>query len=373
MKNGGSSGRMPESDIDTKLANKLDSDILEKFGFGSSSLTPENRRPFREWIATFLISKSPRMQEIIKIIEMISGTSVNVLITGESGTGKDLVARVIHYSSTRKEKPLVIINCGALPERLLDSELFGCVKGAYTGEVKDKVGRLEVADGGTLLLDEVAELPLSIQKKLSYFLSEMASKRGGRKTNVNVDVRIIAATNKDLAQEIIQGKFREDLFYRLSVVQINIPPLRERKDDIPMLVNHFIKKYSLAARKNIQGISPEALKQLMSYDFPGNIRELLNIIQRSILLETSQTIRQLHGEFNSFDGWIRAKKTKIRSLEMLDEEMDLKKSIQKMEKDLILKALKRTAGSKRATAKLLNISPRTLNSKLCRYGLLKIE
>lgn len=373
MKNGGSSGRMPEFDIDTKLAKILDSDILEKFGFGSSSLAPKNQEYFREWIATFLISKSPRMQEIIKIIESISGTSVSVLITGEPGTGKGIVARTIHYSSTRREKPLVMINCAALPESLLDSELFGCVKGAHTGAVKDRAGRLEVAEGGTLFLDEVTDLPVGIQKKLLYFLFEGAFKRVGGVNYVHKNVRIIAATSKNPNEEIKQGKFREDLFYRLSVVQINIPPLRERKDDIPMLVNHFIKKYSLEARKDIQGISPKALKQLMSYDFPGNVRELENIIQRSVWLETSQTIQQLHGEFNSFNGWIRAKKPKIRSLEMLDEEMDLKKSIQEMEKDLILKALKRTAGSKKATAKLLNISPRTLKFKLDRYGLLKTE
>jgi len=371
MKNGGSSDCMPDSDIETKIAKILDSDILEKFGFGSSSLAPENRKYFREWITTFFIVKSPRMQEIIKIIEMISGVNVSVLITGESGTGKELVARVIHYSSTRKEKPLVIINCAALPERILDSELFGCVKGAYTGAVKDRVGRLEVAQGGTLFLDEVTELPLSIQKKLLYFLSVKAFKRVGGKNDINIDVRIIAATHKDLKQEIIQGKFREDLFYRLSVIQMNIPPLRKRKDDIPMLVNHFIKKFNLVTGKNIQGISPKALKQLMSYDFPGNIRELENIIEKSVLLETSQTIQEV--QVSSFHKGMRISKTIIRPIEMPDEEIDLKKSVQNMEKNLIIKALKRTGGSKKATAKLLNISLRTLKFKLDSYGLLKTE
>lgn len=371
MKNGDSSGRMPDSEIDQRLAKILDSEILEKFGFGSSSLNSKSQESFMEWITTFLIAKSPKMQEIIRLIEQISGADVSVLITGEAGTGKESVARAIHYSSTRREKPLVMINCAALPEHLLDSELFGCVEGTYARAVKDRVGRLQVADGGTLSLYEVSELPLSIQKKLYYFLKETAYKRG--KSDVNIDVRIIAATSKDLKKEVKQGKFREDLFYRLSVVQINIPPLRERKDDIPMLVNHFIKKYNLGAGKDIQGISPKALKQLMSYNFPGNITELENIIRKSLWLETSQTIQRV--QVDSFHEGIGMGFTEniIHNIEMSDEEMDLKKSIREMEKVLILNALNRTGGSKKATAKLLNISPRTLKFKLDRYGLLKAE
>ena len=371
MKNGASSGRMPESEIVTKLAKILDSDILEKFGFGSSSLAPKSQKYFMEWIATFLIGNSPEMQRIFKIIVMISGVNSSILITGEPGTGKESVARVIHYSSPRKEKPFVTINCAAIPEGLIDSELFGHVKGAYTGALKDRVARLEMADGGTLFLDEITELPLSIQKKLLFLLSERAFKRVGGKNDIKVDVRIISATNKDLEQEIIQGKFREDLFYRLNIIQINIPPLRERKDDIPMLVNHFIKKYNLETGKDIQGISPKALNQLLSYDFPGNIRELENIIEKSVLLETSQTIQEV--QVSSFHKGMRIPKTIIRPIEMPAEGIDLKKIIQDMEKNLILKALKRTGGSKKATAELLNISLRTLKFKLDRYGLLKTE
>jgi transcriptional regulator with PAS, ATPase and Fis domain len=319
------------------------------------------------------------MQEIIRLIEQISGADVSVLITGEAGTGKESVARVIHYSSIRREKPLVMINCAALPERLLDSELFGCVEGTYTGAVKDRVGRLEVADKGTLFLDEVSELPLSIQNKLSYFLRENAFRRAGTKSDVNIDVRIISATSEDLNKAVNQGKFREDLFYRLNVVQINIPPLRERKSDIPMLVNHFIKKYNLGAGKDIQGISPKALKQLMSYDFPGNIRELENIIRKSLWLETSQTIEEV--QVSSLPEWLTTHKARMYSFEMtdkqmdlkLDEEMDLKKSIRDMEKVLILKALEMTRGSKKAAANLLRISPRTLKFKLDRYGILKTQ
>jgi two-component system response regulator PilR (NtrC family) len=371
MKNGDSLGRMPEPETETKLAKILDSDILEKFGFGSSSLAPKSQKYFMEWTAAFLISKSPKMRSIYEIIEKISGVNVNVLITGETGTGKESVARVIHYNSPRKEKAFVTINCAAIPEPLLDSELFGHVKGAYTGAVKDRVGLLGVADRGTLLLDEVTELPLSIQKKLLFLLSERAFKRVGGKNDIKVDVRIISATNKDLEQEIKKGKFREDLFYRLNVIQINIPPLRERKDDIPMLVNHFIKKYNLETGKDIKGISPKALKQLLSYDFPGNIRELENIIEKSVFLETSQTIREV--QVSSFRKRMRVPKTIIHPVRMPDEGIDLKKSIQDMEKNLILKALKRTRGSKKATAELLNISLRTLKFKLDRYGLLKTE
>jgi two-component system response regulator PilR (NtrC family) len=264
-----------------------------------------------------------------------------------------------------------MINCAAIPETLIESELFGHAKGAYTGAVKDRVGLLGVADRGTLLLDEITELPLSIQKKLLLLLSERAFKRVGGKNNIKVDVRIISATNKDLEQEIKKGKFREDLFYRLNVIQINIPPLRERKDDIPMLVNHFIKKYNLETGKDIKGISPKALKQLLSYDFPGNIRELENIIEKSVFLETSQTIREV--QVSSFRKGMRVPKTIIHPVEMPDGGIDLKKSIQDMEKNLILKALKRTRGSKKATAELLNISLRTLKFKLDRYGLLKTE
>lgn len=371
MKGRDSSLSMSETEIETKLAKILDADILEKFGFGSSSLAPKGQKYFMDWTAAFLISKSPKMRSIIEIIEKISGVNVNVLITGESGTGKESVARVIHYNSPRKEKVFVTINCAAIPERLLDGELFGYVKGGYTGAVKDRVGRLEVADGGTLFLDEVAELPSSIQKQLLFFLSERTFKRVGGKGDVKIDVRIISGTNKDLEQEIKQGKFREDLFYRLNVIQINIPPLRERRDDIPMLVNHFIKKYSLEAGKDIKGISPKALKQLLSYDFPGNIRELENIIERSVFLETSQTIREVG--VSSFRKGMRVPKTIIHPVGMPDEGIDLKKSIQDMEKNLILKALKRTGGSKKATAELLNIDLRTLKFKLDRYGLLKTE
>jgi transcriptional regulator with PAS, ATPase and Fis domain len=379
MKNGDSSGRMPDSEIDQRLAKILDSEILEKFGFGSSSLNSKSQESFMEWITTFLIAKSPKMQEIIRLIEQISGADVSVLITGEAGTGKESVARAIHYSSIRREKPLVMINCAALPEGLLDSELFGCVEGTYTGAVKDRVGRLEVADKGTLFLDEVSELPLSIQNKLSYFLRENAFRRAGTKSDVNIDVRIISATSEDLNKAVNQGKFREDLFYRLNVVQINIPPLRERKSDIPMLVNHFIKKYNLGAGKDIQGISPKALKQLMSYDFPGNIRELENIIRKSLWLETSQTIEEV--QVSSLPEWLTTHKARMYSFEMtdkqmdlkLDEEMDLKKSIRDMEKVLILKALEMTRGSKKAAANLLRISPRTLKFKLDRYGILKTQ
>lgn len=383
MKNADSSGRMPEFDINTKLAEKLDSDILEKFGFGSSSLTPKDQNSFREWMTTFLITKSPRMQEIIRIIEMISGANVSVLITGERGTGKGLVARTIHYSSKRREKPFVTLNCAALPEHLLDSELFGRVKGAHTGAVRDLAGCLAVADGGTLALDEVTELPLSIQKKLLFFLMEGTFKRVGGKNFVNADVRIIAVTSTDPKEEVKQGKLREDLFYRLNVVQINIPPLRERKDDIPLLVNHFIKKYNLGAGKDIQGISPNALKQLMNYDFPGNIRELESIIQKSIRLETSKTIQEVQIDIDPLREWVemginkRIINTGVKSpVEKIDSKkaiMDLKKTIEDMDKVLILRTLNETGGSKKAAADLLGISSRTLRLKLDRYGLLKTE
>ena len=315
-----------------------------------------------------------------------------------------------------------MINCAALPEHLLDSALFGSVEGTNPGTVKDRVGSLETADKETLFLDEVSQLPLSIQKKLLHFFRESAFKKRGRESDVEIDVRIIAATSKDLPEEIKRRRFYEGLFYLLNVVQINIPPLRERKDDIPLLVNHFIKKYNLGTGKDIQGISPEALEQLMSYDFPGNIRELENIIQESVSLETSQTIQKVHvsyfhkgtrmetnrdifrqmelaSEKKKFEEILivdleknivdlaksiidieKDIKNIIRPIELTDEEMDLKKSIKDLkksiedtEKVLILRTLNKTGGSKKVAANLLRISPRTLESKLDRYGLFKPE
>ncbi len=314
-----------------------------------------------------IIGKSPKMQRIYDLVEKVSQTKANVLITGESGTGKELVAKAIHYNSPRKNRAFVTLNCGAIPENLLESELFGHMKGAFTGAIANKRGLLEIADGGTLFMDEVGELPFPLQVKLLRVIQEREFKRVGGTEDLKVDVRIISASNQDLEQKVIQGDFREDLFYRLNVIQIKLPPLRERKEDIPLLVNHFIKKYSLDTGKEIKGISPEALGLLLSYGFPGNVRELENIIERSITLETSSMITERH--IRSYLNERMISKSIPPSLEIPEEGIDLNKVVEDLEKAFILKALEQTGGVKKKAAELLGMNFRAMRYKLAKYGL----
>lgn len=237
-----------------------------------------------------LIGKSKKIREIFSLIEKIAPTNSTVLITGESGTGKELVAKAIHFSSLRKDQPFVSINCGALPENLLESELFGHVKGSFTGAYTDKKGLFEIAHKGTILLDEISEMSLWMQVKLLRVLQEKKIRRVGGTEEKEVDVRIIASTNVDLSEKIKEGKFREDLYYRLNVIRINLPPLRDRREDIPLLVEHFIKIYNQKTGKNIKGIKEDALKILEAYYWPGNVRELENCIERAVVFETSDYI-----------------------------------------------------------------------------------
>ena len=233
-----------------------------------------------------IIGQSSKMLDLYKLLEKVAPTKTNILITGESGTGKELVAKAIHYNSPRKEKPFVTLNCGAIPESLIESELFGHMKGAFTDAIATKKGLFEVADEGTIFLDEISELPLLMQVKLLRVLQDREFKRVGGTEDIRVDVRIISATNKDLEEAVREKRFREDLFYRLNVIQIKLPPLRERREDIPLLAMHFLKKYSEELNKNILTISPEALRILLNYDYPGNVRELQNIIERAVALES---------------------------------------------------------------------------------------
>lgn len=237
-----------------------------------------------------IVGKSKKIREIFSLIEKIAPTNSTVLITGESGTGKELVAKAIHFSSQRKDQPFVSINCGALPENLLESELFGHVKGSFTGAYTDKKGLFEVAHKGTILLDEISEMSLWMQVKLLRVLQEKKIRRVGGTEEKEVDVRIIASTNVDLSEKIKEGKFREDLYYRLNVIRINLPPLRDRREDIPLLVEHFIKIYNQKTGKNIKGIKEDALKILEAYHWPGNVRELENCIERAVVFETSDYI-----------------------------------------------------------------------------------
>ena len=314
-----------------------------------------------------LIGKSPKMQRVYELVEKVAQTKANVLITGESGTGKELVAKAIHYNSARKDQSFVTLNCGAIPENLLESELFGHMKGSFTGAIANKRGLLEMAAGGTLFMDEIGELPLPLQVKLLRVIQEREFKRVGGTEDIKVDVRIISASNQDLQQKVAQGGFREDLFYRLNVIQIKLPPLRERKEDITLLMNHFVRKYSAETGKEIEGVLPEALELLLNYDFAGNVRELENIIERSITLETSPTITERH--IRSYLNERMMSKSMPPTLEIPEEGIDLNKVVEDLEKAFILKALEHTEGVKKKAAELLGMNFRAMRYKLAKYEL----
>ena len=320
-----------------------------------------------------IIGKSPEMQKIYDLIAKIAPTPANVVIYGESGTGKELVAKAIHKHSKVADQPFVPITCSAIPESLLESELFGHVKGAFTGAITNKKGLFEAADNGSVFLDEIGELTPLIQTKLLRVLQERELKRVGGTETIKVNVRIIAATNKNLEEEVMAGRFREDLFYRLAVVPIRVPPLRERKGDVPLLVDHFLNKFSTSLDKEIHEMSSYALKVLMEYDFPGNVRELENIIERGVALENSNIILpesltlSLHQK--------RQQDEKVAPLfqAVADEEelleLGLEKIITKLEKKLIEYCLDKADHSKMRAAELLKVSFRSLRYKIQKYGI----
>lgn len=300
-----------------------------------------------------IITKSPRMKEILSIVSRVSHSKTTVLITGESGTGKELIARAIYNASDRNDRPFIPINCSAIPETLLESELFGYEKGAFTGAVKTKKGKLEIADRGTAFFDEVGDVPLTIQVKLLRFLQFGEIVPLGRETSLHVDVRIICATNKDLRKKIEEGIFREDLFYRLNVVEIHIPPLRERKEDITPLVNHFIKKYSKVSGKSIEGISNEAMRYLFSYNWPGNVRELESLIERAIVMSRNTIID------------VDDLPISLKGIE--EKEGDL--ALKMVEKKHIERVLGLQGGNISKAAEILGIHRNTLMSKLKEYNI----
>jgi DNA-binding NtrC family response regulator len=240
-----------------------------------------------------ILGKTPKMQDVFHLVRTVAETDATVLIQGESGTGKELVARAIHYNSLRRDRPFVVVSCSALPETLLESELFGHEKGAFTGAVRRRVGRFELADGGTVFLDEIGEMTMPVQMKLLRVLQEREFERVGGNETVKVDVRVIAATHKDLVRAMSERLFREDLFYRLNVVPVKLPPLRERPEDVPLLAAHFLKKYSEKNRKHIEAIAPEALAALGRYSWPGNVRELENVMERAAIMEKGEVLRKI--------------------------------------------------------------------------------
>ena len=322
----------------------------------------------KEYSFTNIVSKNEKMQKIFEVIKKVAQYKSTILISGESGTGKELVARALHYNSNRSQRPFIPVNCGAIPENLLESELFGHVKGAFTDAIRTKKGLFEEADGGTLFLDEIGELPLQLQVKLLRVLQDGEIRRVGESKSIQVDVRIVTATVKDLAKEVNEGRFREDLFYRLNVLPIHIPPLRERKEDVPLLINHFISKYSQSMNKNVVGIHPKALEAMMSYLWYGNVRELENTIERAIVLTDGDNI-----ELENLPVEIQDFRNGIRLAPLAEEEYSIKKGSRFLEMNLIKKALKKTKGNHTQAARLLEISHRALLYKIKEYEIVERE
>ena len=312
-----------------------------------------------------IIGKSKGMNEIFKVIVQIADSKSTVLIMGESGTGKELISRAIHYHGNRKNFPFVTINCAAIPDTLIESELFGHEKGAFTNAIEKKLGRFEVAQQGTLFLDEIGELSLTTQAKILRFLEEKEFNRVGGSKTIKVDVRLICATNKDLSDLIKKGAFREDLFYRINVVPIIIPPLSERKEDIPLLLDHFIKKFNAENNKNVRGVSQEALDLIMNYEWPGNVRELENLIERVIALTSHETIQgnELPLSLNN--------SSKINGLKesILSGKVSFLKAEEEFERGVILDALKRTNYIQSRAAEILGVSRRILKYKMDKLGI----
>lgn len=313
-----------------------------------------------------IIGKSRPMIELFNMIERIAATPTTVLITGDSGTGKELVARAVHFNSDRSGKRFISINCGALPETLLESELFGYEKGSFTGADKTKIGLFESAEGGTLFLDEIGNTPYTMQVKLLRAMQERRIRRVGGTEEIPVDVRIIAATNVDLEEEVKAGKFREDLFYRVNVIRIDLPPLKRRREDIMLLALHFMDKYASAASRPIRGFSDSARRLLEAYDWPGNVRELENAIERAVALETSDVITESSLPDSLRRGFSGDQKMEI-SIPI--ENFDLEAHLEEMRKKYVERAMEMSGHKQTDAARLLGMTPRSIRYLLDKYGL----
>ena len=324
-----------------------------------------------------IIGQSPSLLDLYTLLDRVADTPTTVLVTGESGTGKELVARALHENSSRRDKPFIKVNCAAIPRDLMESELFGYERGAFTGAVGSKPGRFELATGGTLFLDEIGSIPVEMQVKLLRALQESEFERVGGVKTIRVDVRLVAATNTDLKKEIAAGTFREDLYYRLNVVPIRLPPLRERREDVPLLVEHFVKKFDARLRKNVARIEPEALDMLVNHPWPGNIRELENVIERAVLFCDGDALRpvDLPSELGTRtpEPPLAAPAPKTlappspAATDGLKEQV--KAAMSRLERELIVKALEQTGGNVTHAARLLKISRKGLQLKMKELGL----
>ena len=317
-----------------------------------------------------LLGKSPAMQRMFDVLRKVASTRTSVLLIGESGTGKELAAHALHELSPRTG-PFVAVNCGAIPETLLESELFGHVRGSFTGANTDKQGLFEAANTGTLLLDEVADLPVSMQVKLLRVLQERKVKPVGGVSEREVDVRIVAATNRDLEAEVEKSTFRQDLYYRLNVIQLRLPPLRERREDLPLLVDHFIRKFSAEHGRNVVGAAPEVMSALMVYHFPGNVRELENMIERGVTLSTSDWLTL--DAFQNLIGLQGAQESPSTIGHLPESGLDLEHHLEEYERSILIKALERTGGNRTEAARLLGVSFRSMRYRLSKLGITGVD
>jgi len=340
-------------------------------------LSEENlilRRKIQEWTTSGVIGgivgKSPSIVNLIQLIIKIADSPSNVLITGESGTGKELVARAIHNYGHRKDRPFVAINCSAIPEGLFESEMFGHVKGSFTGAIANKEGIFETADGGTVFLDEIGDIPPNFQVKLLRVLEDKSVKRVGGAQEAKIDVRIVAATNRDLKKAVAEGNFREDLFYRLDVIPVEMPPLRERKDDIPLLTEYFISKYSRLVGRDIKGLTPEAMQKMINFPWKGNVRELENVIERAATLGVGTIIEE-----QTIDECLqRGIPYKVPvSTDIPAGGLDMEEFLMEIERNFLIKALNMAKGVKKDAAELLHLDLRSFRYRLVKYNLSRDE
>ena len=314
-----------------------------------------------------IIGGGRAMKRIFELVDTIAGLNSTVLIQGETGTGKELIAKAIHFNSRRKDQKLVSINCGAIPENLLESELFGHVKGAFTGAVQTRIGRFEQANGGTIFLDEIGNMPMTLQVKLLRVLQEREFERIGGNSTVKVDVRIISATSSNLEQMVKDGTFREDLYYRLNVIPVSLPPLRERREDVPLLVQKFVERFCETHKLELKTVSPQVMKSLMRFDWPGNVRQLENIVERMVALTGNRTAilpTDLPEEIQRRDPL-----NFVPLIEIPEEGINFQNVVTDMERELILQSLRKTNGNKKLAAKMLNLKRTTLIEKIKRIGL----
>jgi len=328
------------------------------------------REVHRRFCFENLVGASPRMKEVYDTIRQIADTRTSVLLLGESGTGKEVVARALHYNSSRASGPFVVINCGAIPDMLMESELFGHVRGAFTGAVSEKKGLFEVADGGTLFLDEIGELSLHLQVKLLRVLQERKVKRVGGTKEIDIDVRLLAATNKDLEQEVHKGNFRDDLYFRINVIQVNLPALRERTGDIPLLARFFLERYNEELGKRLLGFSTEALGFLERYDYPGNVRELENVVQRAVAFEQSDWITP-SSLAPRVCGTGSPSQPSAQAGQIPDGDFSLDSYVEDLERSYLVSALSQTSGNVTDAAEKLGISFRAMRYKMSKYGIRK--